>query len=187
MVLAGGAVRSPAARCGAPAFLVQDDLALLARLRTGEAAAFETLDRYDRRSLSTWVFRILVNRARTRATRDARSAPFSALEPDEHGAIDPQAFGTDGRWPSAPSRLDTDPEARRLSEEMRGQVIAVIETLVPAQRAVITLRDLVGLGAEDVCSLLEIGDGNQRVLLQPRPGRTCRQRSRCWRGCVMRR
>jgi RNA polymerase sigma-70 factor (ECF subfamily) len=40
-----------------------------------------------------------------------------------------------------------------------------VEELAPVQRAVITLRDLVGLDSADVCSLLEISDGNQRVLL----------------------
>lgn len=182
---------------------MHDDRALLARLRTGEEAAFHTLvDRYDhslrrvartfvrtpvavddvvqetwlavirglerfegRSSLSTWMFRILVNRARTHATRDARSVPFSALDHEDHPAVDPVAFGAEGRWRSVPPRLDADPEARLLSEELRGQLLATIEMLAPAQRAVITLRDLAGLDAEDVCSLLEISEGNQRVLL----------------------
>jgi RNA polymerase sigma-70 factor, ECF subfamily len=182
---------------------VQDDAALLLRLRNGEEAAFETLvSRYDRplrrvarsfvrtsaaaedvvqetwlavirgvdrfegrSSLSTWIFRILVNQARTRASRDARSVPFSALDSDEGPAVDPQAFGADGRWRSAPRRLDADPEARLLSEELRTHLLETVENLAPAQRAVITLRDLVGLDPEEVCSLLEISDANQRVLL----------------------
>lgn len=182
---------------------MQDDPALLARLRTGEESAFETLvNRYDaamrrvarnfvrtpataddvvqetwlavirgldgfegRSSLSTWIFRILVNRARTRASRDARSVPFSALESDDRAAVDPEAFGGDGRWRSAPPRLDADPEASLLSEELRSHLVEAVERLAPAQRVVVTLRDLVGLDADDVCSLLEISDGNQRVLL----------------------
>ncbi len=182
---------------------MQDDPALLARLRTGEESAFETLvNRYDaamrrvarnfvrtpataddvvqetwlavirgldgfegRSSLSTWIFRILVNRARTRASRDARSVPFSALESDDRPAVDPEAFGGDGRWRSAPPRLDADPEASLLSEELRSHLVEAVERLAPAQRVVVTLRDLVGLDADDVCSLLEISDGNQRVLL----------------------
>ncbi len=182
---------------------VQDDPALLARLRTGEESAFETLvNRYDasmrrvagnfvrtpaaaddvvqetwlavvrglngfeqRSSLSTWIFRILINRARTRAAREARSVPFSALESDEGPAVDPDAFGADGRWRSAPARLETDPEASLLSDELRTHLLEAVERLAPAQRVVITLRDLVGLDADDVCSLLEISDGNQRVLL----------------------
>ena len=200
----GGAAEKPAAR--RPARYVdpvQDDPALLARLRTGEESAFETLvNHYDasmrriagnfvrtpaaaddvvqetwlavirglhgfegRSSLSTWIFRILVNRARTRAAREARNIPFSSLGSDQGPTVDPEAFGTDGRWRSAPARLDADPEASLLSEELRSHLLEAVQRLAPAQRVVITLRDLVGLDADDVCSLLEISDGNQRVLL----------------------
>jgi RNA polymerase sigma-70 factor, ECF subfamily len=182
---------------------VRDDPALLARLKTGEESAFETLvHRYDgsmhrvasnfvrtpaaaddvvqetwlavirgldgfeqRSSLSTWIFRILINRARTRAAREARSVPFSALESDEGPAVEPDAFGSDGRWRSAPARLETDPEASVLTDELRAHLLEAVEGLAPAQRVVVTLRDIVGLDAEDVCSLLQISDGNQRVLL----------------------
>jgi RNA polymerase sigma-70 factor, ECF subfamily len=123
-------------------------------------AAFE-----GRSSLRTWIFRILVNRARTRATRDARSLPFSALETDEGPAVEPAAFGADGRWVSAPPRLEGDPETGLLSAELRGQLRQAVERLSPDQRAVITLRDLVGLSAPEVCDLLELTDANQRVLL----------------------
>ncbi|HEV3378565.1 MAG TPA: sigma-70 family RNA polymerase sigma factor [Thermoleophilaceae bacterium] len=118
-----------------------------------------------RSSLRTWIFRILVNRARTRAARDARSLPFSALETDEGPAVDPTAFGADGRWSSAPARLDGDPETGLLSAELRRHLQQAIEGLSPDQRAVITLRDLVGLEAGEVCDLLELSDANQRVLL----------------------
>jgi RNA polymerase sigma-70 factor, ECF subfamily len=182
---------------------VEDDHALLERLRAGDEQAFETLvDRYDtslrrvarsfvrtdtsadevvqetwlgvvtglaafegRSSLRTWIFRILVNRARTRATRDARSLPFSALETDEGPAVEPAAFGADGRWVSAPPRLDGDPETGLLSAELRRHLRQAVEGLSPDQRAVITLRDLVGLPAAEVCDLLELTDANQRVLL----------------------
>ncbi len=183
--------------------MVQDDRALLARLRAGEEEAFDTLvNRYDaslrrvarafvrtpsaaddvvqetwlavirgldrfegRSSLSTWMFSILANRARTRGTSDARNVPFSGLGLDDEPAVDPEAFGSDGRWRSAPPRLEADPEAHLLSKELRGHVLAAVEELAPAQRTVMTLRDLAGLGAEEVCSLLGISDGNQRVLL----------------------
>jgi RNA polymerase sigma-70 factor (ECF subfamily) len=119
----------------------------------------------ERSSLRTWIFRILVNQARTRAVRDARSLPFSALEQDDAVAVEPAAFGPDGRWSSAPPRLDGDPESGLLSSELRRHLLEAVDTLSPDQRAVITLRDLVGLPAAEVCDLLDLSEGNQRVLL----------------------
>ena len=124
------------------------------------------LDDFEGRStLRTWMFRILINRARTRATRDARSLPFSALETDDAPAVEPAAFAADGRWTSAPPRLDADPESGLLSAELRARLLEAVDALSPDQRAVITLRDLVGLPAMEVCELLAISEGNQRVLL----------------------
>ena len=182
---------------------MDDETALLARLRAGDERAFEALvaqhdgalrrvarsyvrtdaavddvvqetwlgvirglERFEgRSSLRTWIFRILVNQARTRAARDARSVPFSSLETDDGPAVEPAAFGADGRWTSAPPRLDGDPETGLLSAELRAHLLDAVDALSHDQRAVITLRDLVGLPAMDVCDLLEISEGNQRVLL----------------------
>ena len=118
-----------------------------------------------RSSLRTWMFSILLNQARTRARREARSLPFSALETEDVPTVDPSAFGADGRWASAPARLDGDPETGLLSGELRAQLLHAVEGLSEEQRAVITLRDLVGCSADEVCELLDISDGNQRVLL----------------------
>ena len=124
------------------------------------------LDTFEgRSSLRTWMFSILLNQARTRARRDARSLPFSALETEDHPTVDPSAFGADGRWASAPARLDGDPETGLLGAELRAQLLHAVEGLSDEQRAVITLRDLVGCTAPEVCQLLDISDGNQRVLL----------------------
>jgi RNA polymerase sigma-70 factor, ECF subfamily len=119
----------------------------------------------ERSSLRTWIFSILVKRAKTRATKEARNLPFSALEQDDRPAVEPAAFGADGRWASAPRRLESDPETGLLSRELRTQLLSAVERLSPDQRAVITLRDLVGLPAAEVCELLELSDANQRVLL----------------------
>jgi RNA polymerase sigma-70 factor, ECF subfamily len=182
---------------------VEEDHALLERLRAGDEDAFrELVDRHDgalrrvamtfvrtpsaaeevvqetwlgvvrglkgfegRSTLRTWIFRILVNRARSRAIRDARSVPFSTLEHDDRPAVEPSAFAADGRWTSAPPRLDCDPETNLLSAELRGQLLEAVDGLSPAQKTVITLRDLVGLPADEVCDLLELSAANQRVLL----------------------
>jgi RNA polymerase sigma-70 factor, ECF subfamily len=124
------------------------------------------LDAFEERSsLRTWIFRILVNQARTRGVRDSRSLPFSALEQDDAPAVEPAAFAADGRWISAPPRPDGDPESGLLSAELRSHIIEAVDVLSPDQRAVITLRDLVGLPAAEVCDLLDVSEGNQRVLL----------------------
>ena len=124
------------------------------------------LDGFEgRSSLRTWIFRILVNRARTRAVREARDLPFSSLGDDERPAVEPSAFGPEGHWSSAPPRLDGEPETNLLSAELRAHLLQAVDGLAPAQRAVITLRDLVGLNADEVCEMLELTEGNQRVLL----------------------
>jgi len=117
-----------------------------------------------RSSLRTWVFRILMNRARTAATREARQVPFSTLDEDDPSVFEP-GFGRDGRWISAPARLDGDPERQLLSRELRQHLLDAVDNLPPGQRVVITLRDIVGLDADDVCELLDLTDVNQRVLL----------------------
>jgi RNA polymerase sigma-70 factor (ECF subfamily) len=124
------------------------------------------LSRFEgRASLKTWIFRILVNRARTRAVRDMRSIPFSSLEDDELPAVDPSAFGDDGRWRSAPARLELDPEGKLLSAELRGRLLGAIDALPDPQRAVVTLRDVAGLSSTEVCDMLKLTEANQRVLL----------------------
>jgi RNA polymerase sigma-70 factor (ECF subfamily) len=118
-----------------------------------------------RSSLRTWIFAILINQARTRAVREARSLPFSALEDPIGPTVEPGAFGPDGRWSTAPPRLDGDPETGLLSSELRVHLLRAVDALPGPQRAVITLRDLTGFTALEVCNLLEISEGNQRVLL----------------------
>jgi RNA polymerase sigma-70 factor (ECF subfamily) len=119
-----------------------------------------------RSSLRTWMFRILVNRARSAATRESRSVPFSALQDErESPSVDPERFLADGRWRSPPHRWADHPEDRTLAAELRDKLRAALERLTPAQRAVVMLRDLHGFSAEEVCRLLEITTANQRVLL----------------------
>ena len=138
-------------------------------------AVIRGIDRFEGRSaLRTWLFSILTNLAKTRATRDARTVPYPSFdgfnEDDDEPAVDPSRFrGAGDRWPggwvSFPERWDTFPEQRLLSDETRGLVAAAISTLPTAQRQVITLRDVEGFDADEVCTLLELTPGNQRVLL----------------------
>ena len=132
-------------------------------------AVLRGIDRFEERSsLKTWLFRILVNRARTRAVREARQVPFSSLgsaEDAEGPAIDPSAFGPDGAWATPPAQLEVEPETRLLSAELRGRLAEAVETLPEQQKTVILLRDFGGLDGPEVAEALGISEGNQRVIL----------------------
>jgi RNA polymerase sigma-70 factor (ECF subfamily) len=130
-------------------------------------AVFEGIGRFEgRSSLKTWLFRILTNRAKTRGIREGRSLPFSALEPDEP-AVEPERFhGGDHNWPGHWSAPPSGfPEERLLAAETRSIVEQAIARLPPTQRAVISLRDIEGWTAEEVCNALTLSETNQRVLL----------------------
>jgi len=132
------------------------------------------LDRFEgRSSLKTWIFRIATNTAMTRGARERRTVPFSSLAPDgdpEASAVDPDRFlpADHDRWPQhwalGPTRWETPAEGL-LAGETREVILRAVGDLPPSQRAVITLRDIEGCPAEEVCDLLELTDGNQRVLL----------------------
>jgi RNA polymerase sigma-70 factor, ECF subfamily len=130
-------------------------------------AVLEGIDRFEgRSSLKTWLFRILTNRAKTRGMREGRSLPFSALETDA-AAVDADRFrdpddGWPGHWRSPPRAF---PEERLLAAETREVIAAAIEQLPETQRAVITLRDIEGWSADEVCNALTLSETNQRVLL----------------------
>ena len=129
-------------------------------------AVIRGLDGFEgRSSLRTWIYTILANRARTRAVREARNLPFSAIGDEGGPTVDPAAFGRDGTWRSAPARLDADPETNLLSGELRAHIMAAVDDLPDHMRTVITLRDIVGLTPAEVCNVLEISDANQRVIL----------------------
>ncbi len=124
------------------------------------------IDRFEgRSSLKTWIFRILVNTAKTRGQREGRTVPFSSLAPDEGAyepAVEPERFTRMGFWWTPP---DTWPEDRLLAGETRAVIAEAIAALPPSQRAVITLRDVDGWSAEEVRNVLDISETNQRVLL----------------------
>lgn len=134
--------------------------------------AIESIDRFEgRSSVKTWLYRILIYRARARGQRERRTIPFSELEGDESGpSVPTERFrGSDalwaGHWATPPRRWDGDAEERILAGEAKAVIEAVIAELPPAQREVITLRDLSQFSAAEVCELLDITEANQRVLL----------------------
>jgi RNA polymerase sigma-70 factor, ECF subfamily len=137
-------------------------------------AVLKGIGRFEgRSSLKTWLFRILTNTAKTRGEREGRSVPFSALagaEQDAGTSVDPDRFlGPEerfpGHWSAPPSSWAGEPEERLLAGETLDVVQDAIDMLPPAQAIVITMRDVEGFTAEEVCNALEISETNQRVLL----------------------
>lgn len=134
------------------------------------------IDRFEERSsLKTWIFRILTNLAKTRGERERRSLPFSsfdaaASEPGDP-AVDPSRFrpvddrAGAGTWLIPPASWGQVPEERILSGEVRQAIDRAIAALPPAQRTVISLRDVDGWTSEEVRNALDVSETNQRVLL----------------------
>jgi RNA polymerase sigma-70 factor (ECF subfamily) len=109
-------------------------------------AAFE-----GRSSLRTWMFSILVNRARTTGAREQRSIPVADAGP----VVDASRFGPDGRWSAPPEHWTEEAEDRieaaKLADLLRTGIAG--------------LRDVEGMSSAEVCQVLAITEANQRVLL----------------------
>jgi RNA polymerase sigma-70 factor (ECF subfamily) len=134
--------------------------------------ALRGLDRFEgRSSLKTWLFRIVTNLAKTRAAREGRTIPFSALRTPgsvPEPAVEPERFRppADARWPGHWAARPAEwPEQRLLETESLARIKEAIEELPDNQRAVITLRDVEGWSSDEVCNALELSETNQRVLL----------------------
>ena len=138
-------------------------------------AVLTGIERFEgRSSFNTWLFRILSNQAKSKGVKEGRSVAFSALTDDETAAAEASVEADRFRgpterfadhWTSSPPRWTETPEAIFLSHETISLVEHAAASLPPAQRAVITLRDINGWDANEVCDVLEISAANQRVLL----------------------
>ena len=130
------------------------------------------LDSFEgRSSLRTYLVRIVMNLARTRGVREARSLPFSSLVRDDDGpVVDPERFvqapaAGAGHWLSPIRPWSLSAEQLALNAELAEKIGEAIARLPEAQRRVVTLRDVEGFDAGEVCDLLGLSEGNQRVLL----------------------
>lgn len=102
-------------------------------------AAFE-----GRSSIKTWIFQILINRARTRGAREARMVPVPALPDASGGAC---------------------PEDALHRKQLTAGLAAALNQLPARQRAVVVLRDVLGCSGPEARRELGLGETNQRVLL----------------------
>lgn len=143
-------------------------------------AVLKGLDRFEgRSSLKTWLFTILTNRAKTRATREGRYVPLELDEDsDDEAAVSldrfhPSADSNSQHWsPSGkPQSWESIPETRLLSLETIHLIMQAIDALPTNQRQVIRLRDMEGFSSAEICNILNISETNQRVLLHRARGR----------------
>src|SRR3954454_2976425 len=118
-------------------------------------AVLRGIDRFEgRSSLKTWIYRILMNTAKTRGKRESRSIPFSAAVAADEPSVDTNRFVDAGQrnaggWMLGPSEWAI-PEDELLQGETRDAIMRAIDALPEAQRAVITMRDVEGFPPEEV-------------------------------------
>jgi RNA polymerase sigma-70 factor (ECF subfamily) len=133
-------------------------------------ALLKGIDGFEgRSSLRTWLFRVLVNIAKTRGVREQRSIPVD-LQGVDQPSVRPDRFqSADAAWPGHWVRFPTpwreSPEHSVLSGEVLHLVRCELARLPEQQRIVVTLRDVDGYDSAEVCTLLGLTAANQRVLL----------------------
>jgi RNA polymerase sigma-70 factor (ECF subfamily) len=110
-----------------------------------------------RSSFKTWLFRILLNRARSTIGREQRAGRAAGEEVER--------FDADGAWAEPPAPWVDRVDERLVAEQLARRVHELLPTLPEQQRQVVLLRDVEGLDPGDVATLLGVSDGNQRVLL----------------------
>ena len=132
------------------------------------------LDRFEgRAALRTWTFSILINRAKSRGVRESRTVVDLRLADDGNvdPTVDPDRFrGPDDKYPGGWSPAGVpqpwhQPEKRAIAAETLGLIEQALEQLPARQRIVVTMRDVQGFTADEVCELLDVSPGNQRILL----------------------
>jgi RNA polymerase sigma-70 factor (ECF subfamily) len=114
-----------------------------------------------RSSLRTWMFTILVNRARTTGSREQRTIPVADAGP----VVDASRFGPDGAWSAPPENWIEEAENRIEAGKLASLLRSAMDGLPARQREVVLLRDVEGMSGAEVCAVLAITEANQRVLL----------------------
>ncbi|MBX3235706.1 MAG: sigma-70 family RNA polymerase sigma factor [Nitrospiraceae bacterium] len=134
----------------------------------------QSLDRFEgRSSLRTWMFGILIHKAKDRGIREKRHSTFSSFQSPDNGdeeAIDPSRFHSSGEWaghwafPPQPWD-DQTPEKLLANRQAVDAMQQAINSLPSMLREVLVLRDVEGVDSKDVCKLLKITETNLYVRL----------------------
>ena len=137
-------------------------------------AVLTGIGRFEGRStVKTWLFKILTNRAKTRGAREKRTVRFSELESEDRDgpAVSPERFlppdhpSFPGHWSTPPHPWSGVAEQVAVQRETMEVLRRGLQSLPRSQRVVVTLRDVHGWPAHEVCAALELSEANQRVLL----------------------
>jgi RNA polymerase sigma-70 factor (ECF subfamily) len=170
VIHAYGSALHRVARCYVPNKAVADEA-----VQDTWLAVIDGIDRFAARSsVKTWIFGILRNIARRHGRRERRSIAYgSSTDPrDTRGEhFEPDRFlqsghsHVPGHWRSFSPAWECRPDDELARRETMGAVAAAIDALCPSQREVITLRDVEGWSAAEVCETLSLTPVHQRVLL----------------------
>jgi RNA polymerase sigma-70 factor (ECF subfamily) len=151
---------------------VSSDEAAAEVVRETWLAVIDGVDRFRGRSaLRSWVFRILDKIARSRAARERRLAACGCLHAVDCGGptVEPGRFRDAscpdaGRWTEPPLPWNVA-DMSGADEGLQTVVDDALRKLPPRQRVVVELRDVYGVGWDEVCALLEVTPAHQRMLL----------------------
>ena len=137
-------------------------------------AVIEGLCRFEgRSSLRTWIFGILIHKAKDRGIREKRHTTFSAFEScedDNEEILDPSRFQQTGEraghWAIPPQPWDDQtPEKLLASQQTVNAMNNAIDALPTTLKEVLILRDVEGADVKEVCALLNITETNLYVRL----------------------
>jgi len=127
-------------------------------------AVMKGVERFEgRSSFKTWLFRILVNRARTLGVKEHRTVPVDPTDPG--ASVAARRFDEGGTWREPPVPFTERVDDAINNERILRLVHDAIRRLPETQRAVVTLRDVQGLSTMEVAQLLELSEANVRVIL----------------------
>lgn len=151
-------------------------------------AVIEGLKRFEgRSSLRTWIFGILIHKAKDRGVREKRHVTFSAFESgdeEQEDVVDSSRFYQSGEWaghwafPPQPWDEQT-PEKLLSSHQAVTAMNRAIEALPPTLKDVLVMRDIEGMDSQEVCALLKITETNLYVRLH-RARERVRQAVECY-------